>query len=121
MDKLQMLLSQARVDYKATMERFAQNEQMFYKYLFRFCEDENIREAAKAFETKDYQQATFHAHTFKGTSGNLGLVGLWEIASKLVLQLRNCSYDEAELTFFGLQSEYEKVVEIIKQIKEIVN
>lgn len=91
MDKfVQTELEGAGVNVEETLRRFMNNEMLMIKFLI--------------------------AHTLKGVSGNLGLIKLYEIFSRMCQDCRNDQYEDLDGLFAQAEANYSKVVEAIKKI-----
>lgn len=113
MDEFLMQLQNGGIDQKGAMERFANNIVLYKKYLFKFHTDLNMSNTIDAFAQKDYQQAYFNVHTLKGTSGNLGLVKVFEVTSTISMLLKEGKNQEAEDVLPSLKSAYDDICAFI--------
>lgn len=75
-------------DVAGTMERFLDDEQLYYKCLLLFIEDVNFAALEQALEAGEEQRAFAAAHTLKGVAGNLGLTPFYLAICQLVEALR---------------------------------
>lgn len=105
MDKfVQTELEGAGVNVEETLRRFMNNEMLMIKFLRKFVAD------------KHYNEVLPVAHTLKGVSGNLGLIKLYEIFSRMCQDCRNDQYEDLDGLFAQAEANYSKVVEAIKKI-----
>lgn len=103
-------LRQNGIAYWEGVERFANKEQMYEKYLKKFLEDTNFAMLKDAVERNDVDGAFKLAHTLKGTSGNLSLLELHESCSDMVEAIRNGQRDNIAELFEKVEKSYLKVV-----------
>ena len=66
-------LSAYGVDLNEVMERFVNDEELYYECLNTFIDDPSFDGLHNALLEKEYEAAFHHAHTLKGVAGNLGL------------------------------------------------
>ena len=98
MDKfVQTELEGAGVNVEETLRRFMNNERTL-------------------IADKHYNEVLPVAHTLKGVSGNLGLIKLYEIFSRMCQDCRNDQYEDLDGLFAQAEANYSKVVEAIKKI-----
>lgn len=84
MDKfVQTELEGAGVNVEETLRRFMNNEMLMIKFLRKFVDDENMNKLRTLIADKHYNEVLPVAHTLKGVSGNLGLIKLYEIFSRM--------------------------------------
>lgn len=105
-----------KVDYNNMMEKFAGMEAIYIKFLNKFLEDNTYNELENSWAIIDYEGIEKNAHTLKGVSGNLGLDTLFNVSNEIVQRVRRQEYEEIETLHQELKEEYEKTIEIIKQI-----
>lgn len=118
MDKfVQTELEGAGVNVEETLRRFMNNEMLMIKFLRKFVDDENMNKLRTLIADKHYNEVLPVAHTLKGVSGNLGLIKLYEIFSRMCQDCRNDQYEDLDGLFAQAEANYSKVVEAIKKIK----
>ena len=83
------LLEGIGVDLKTTMARFLDNEDLYFKFLRKFPEDETFTQLSDSLAAEDYPEAFRAAHTLKGVAGNLGLTHVYEAACGVTEALRH--------------------------------
>ena len=117
MDKfVQTELEGAGVNVEETLRRFMNNEMLMIKFLRKFVDDENMNKLRTLIADKHYNEVLPVAHTLKGVSGNLGLIKLYEIFSRMCQDCRNDQYEDLDGLFAQAEANYSKVVEAIKKI-----
>lgn len=109
----QKLLS-AGIDYDAALKRFVGKRAIYEKYLVKFLEDEHARDAAAAYENRDFVEVLEQIHALKGVAGTLGMTALYEISAEIVKDLRNDETDGLDKKLTKLLDEGERLKEIIK-------
>lgn len=118
MDKfVQTELEGAGVNVEETLRRFMNNEMLMIKFLRKFVDDENMNKLRTLIADKHYNEVLPVAHTLKGVSGNLGLIKLYEIFSRMCQDCRNDQYGDLDGLFAQAEANYSKVVEAIKKFK----
>ncbi|WP_417571742.1 Hpt domain-containing protein [Phascolarctobacterium faecium] len=112
MDKfVQTELEGAGVNVEETLRRFMNNEMLMIKFLRKFVDDENMNKLRTLIADKHYNEVLPVAHTLKGVSGNLGLIKLYEIFSRMCQDCRNDQYEDLDGLFAQAEANYSKVVE----------
>ena len=106
----------AGVNVEETLRRFMNNEMLMIKFLRKFVDDENMNKLRTLIADKHYNEVLPVAHTLKGVSGNLGLIKLYEIFSRMCQDCRNDQYEDLDGLFAQAEANYSKVVEAIKKI-----
>lgn len=109
----QKLLS-AGIDYDAALARFVGKRAIYEKYLAKFLEDEHARDAATAYENRNFVEVLEQTHALKGVAGTLGMTELYEISAEIVKDLRNDETDGLDEKLAKLLDECGKLKEIIK-------
>ena len=113
MDKfVQTELEGAGVNVEETLRRFMNNEMLMIKFLRKFVDDENMNKLRTLIADKHYNEVL----PVKGVSGNLGLIKLYEIFSRMCQDCRNDQYEDLDGLFAQAEANYSKVVEAIKKI-----
>ena len=105
-------LERVEIDYENAIRRFAGNETLYEKYLYRFKDDEHLSYAISAFEKKDYETVLKEIHTLKGVAGTLGMTRLYDACSAIVLAIRAGNTADLGEMFDRLQTEYDTVIAI---------
>ncbi|MDD3253967.1 MAG: Hpt domain-containing protein [Lachnospiraceae bacterium] len=83
----------AVLDYADGLKRFSNMEMLYHKHLKKFLTDTTYQQLVDAMQQQDYETAFRQAHTLKGVTGNLSLVGFYDKLIPFVEALR----DEADL------------------------
>lgn len=106
-------LSAYGVNIEEVMERFVNDEDLYYTCLLSFMEDTSFKTLSEAIENGDFTCAFEQAHTLKGVSANLGLTGILKAISSIVESLRNNEYNNLQHLFRIVLIEKEKVEQIL--------
>lgn len=114
--ELQQMLKENGFEVMNTMDRFMQNEELYFKFLKKLTEDGNFEGLKKALADKDYQKAFGHAHTLKGVLANLGIEDAYRKIIPLVEALRHEETDGLEDRMKEFSDSYEKASKIIETL-----
>lgn len=104
------------IDYDAVMRRFANQEELFMKFLIKFCEDTSFSLLMKAFQERKLDVIEATAHTMKGTTANLGLTELSNACNTLVVHIR--AHEDFSILTKDLEEiivDYEKIIAALTQ------
>ena len=104
------------VDLKVTMERFMGREELLFKFLKKFENDESYKNLIQTMEDKQFESAFSHAHTLKGVAANLGLGNLTESASALTEKLRAKDYTDYEGMVEAIKKDYADAMDMISKL-----
>lgn len=105
-------------DVNRTMERFMNNETLYFKFLKKFIQDESFAKLSEAIKAKDCKQAFMYAHTLKGVSANLGIEVIHQAVIPMVEKLRNDDMSAADKDMEKLQVNYDNACKVITKICE---
>ena len=104
-------------DLEKTIERFSGNVDMYERFLKKFPNDESFAQIAPAFAANNREAALNAAHTLKGVSANLGMVGIFLnlllFAGKLTAALASGSVSVMADAFNNLSDAGSSVVTLI--------
>ncbi|MDO4271044.1 MAG: Hpt domain-containing protein [Eubacteriales bacterium] len=112
------MLRAAGVDVQTALNRFCGNDSLYAKYLKKFFDDPNYREAGAALAASDWEEMLHAAHTLKGVAGNLGLDRLFETSGRIVAALRAGEHDAAAAAYAVLRGQYEELSRAVEQMRE---
>lgn len=101
------------VNLNEVMERFINDEALYYNCLNTFIDDPSFDGLHDVLLAKDYETAFYHAHTLKGVAGNLGLSPLLTAVSGIVEPLRKHDYSNLEQQYDAVRMEREKLQQIL--------
>ena len=112
-NKLLSALKNIGVDVEGTISRFADNDELYVKFLIRYPEEDKITPVREAFAAGDYSSLNKAAHKLKGVSVNLGMNPLAEKAEKVETKAKNMNTDGLEADVAAVSAEYDLVCGII--------
>ncbi|VYU72661.1 Hpt domain protein [Eubacterium limosum] len=101
------------VNFNEVMERFVNDEELYYNCLDSFIDDPSFDGLRDALLAKDYETAFDHAHTLKGVAGNLGLSPLLTAVSDIVEPLRKHDYSNLEQQYDAVRTERERLRQVL--------
>ena len=99
------------VNVTITLERFAQNESLWKRFVLKFIDDPTYESLSKAVGAESYMDIERDAHTLKGTSANLGFQRLSDICAQLVDCVRRKEYHEISEIWGLMKKEYEELID----------
>ena len=108
------------IDSTAALSRVGGNVKLYYDLLGKFARDsaEGDREIIEALDRGDYKLARRLAHTFKGTSGNIGASALFTAAAALENALAGEEKDALPGALEAFREGLRKVVENLSPLLE---
>lgn len=107
-------LTQAGIDIDEALERVMGNEMLLERVMGMFLDDTHFDQLREAITANDKDKAIAAAHSLKGTSGNLSMKPLFEIANKQLSLLREGSWDEAVALMPQLDTAYRNTIAAIE-------
>lgn len=116
--KLREGMLQLGIDVDVTLNRFMNNEKMYMKFLKRTENDPTYKELKVSVAEQDYDMVERSAHTLKGVAGNMGFQNLMDYCADLVADVREERYDDIEADFDQVQTEYTRVIDVIREIED---
>lgn len=99
-------------DYNDILHRFM-NENMIYKFVLKFPQDNNMALFEESWTKKNYETAFRAMHTLKGVAINLGFTTLYNASSALTEKLRSQEYDNLDGLIADVKKQYDIVIEAI--------
>lgn len=98
--KQRLILQGVGVDVDDTIDRFADNEDLYLSCLSRFSTESDINQLLDAIERNNPKECFEIAHSLKGVSANLGFTALYEEIAKLtdVFRANSMAYDTDNLS-----------------------
>lgn len=103
-------------DYAGAIERVSGDEELLRSLLDMFLADESYAELMSALAALDAQRGFRAAHSLKGSSGMLGLTGLFEAMKLIAEPLRRGEAAEAMLCRDAVEREYAAAAGMIKSL-----
>lgn len=104
------------VNLEETLERFVDNENLYFRCLNKLLEDKNYNDMMAAIDTGDASTAFDAAHALKGVSANLGLNILYEEMKVITEVFRAGSLDYDADNLKRINDAYIQVIETIKSL-----
>jgi len=86
----------AGLDIKQGLKRMAGSKKLYKKLLLRFCEKYQCfsKEIEDICKTENFEDLKMKLHTFKGVSGNLGAMELYEVAMQMEAALEEADKEK---------------------------
>ncbi len=103
-------------DYDALSERTGGDEELIAQLMQMFLDDESWECMCSNIEAGECEKAFRAAHSLKGSSGMLGLSGLFTEMKVISDKLRVGELDAAKAVFNEVRSEYEAAVKLIREL-----
>lgn len=116
-ESIKKIFKNAGFDVDGTIQRFAGNEALYEKYIFKFIDDKIFENLAKAVKEGNHANAFQESHTLKGVAGNMGLNALADAAENMVSALRNNQTPPLEPLFLPIEKAYNDVIAVLKANK----
>ena len=120
-NKLLSALKELGVDVEGTVSRFADNDELYVKFLLRYPDEDKLTPVKEAFASGDYENLSKAAHKLKGVSINLGMVSLAEKAGEIESRAKSAD-DETngiEAVLYAVEAEYREICRIIGENADI--
>ena len=108
-------LKAAEVDVDGAIERFANKEERYIKYLKLFLSNRDFPDLVKAIEDKDVSRAFECCHSLKGVVGNMGFRKLSASVFESTEILRQGSFEGVEDRIFAVKNNYYQIISIIEE------
>lgn len=104
-----MELDSTGIDYEKAIERFAGNEGMFFKFLFRFPTEPTYQAILTEYEENNSEPLYEQLHTLKGVAGNLGIMSIYELCKKSMEAVHAEDKAEIDASIEQIKEEYAKI------------
>lgn len=113
-------LLDAGIDYKAGVNRFQGDADLYEVVLKAFLKETILEQAQAAYENDDFSTLYRCVHEIKGSSGNMDMTKLYGASSQMVSLLRSNTraVQELEICFKKLKDAYEMAYEGIQEAME---
>lgn len=105
------------IDMADAMERFDGNRALYGRLAVRFLDDPHFDALEAAMASGDAEEAYRHAHTLKGTAGNLSFRDLYAAASRLAEALRAGDVAAARALMPPVRESHATVTATLHQLK----
>ena len=103
------------VDVEGAIERFANKEERYIKYLKLFRANKDYESLVKAVEEGDVESAFGYCHSLKGVVGNMGFRKLHSKIYEACEILRNGSLDGVVDMVDSIKDNYHQIINIIDE------
>lgn len=103
-------------DYAGTIERCAGDEELLRSLLEMFLADTNYVQLMYALDAGDVCSGFQAAHSLKGSSGMLGLTGLFDAMKGITEPLRHGDASQALGYRVDVEREYAAAIDMIKSL-----
>lgn len=103
-------------DYAGAIERVAGDAKLLRSLLDMFVADSSYSELISALDAADAEAGFQAAHSLKGSSGMLGMTGLFEAMKKITEPLRSGDAAGAEMYRAEVEREYASAAGMIKSL-----
>lgn len=112
-DSIKQNFIEAGVDVDDCLNRFLNKDELFFRFMKKYLEDDNLERLKKAIDEKNVSDAFKAAHTLKGVAGNLSFASVLKPLVPFVEVLRAGSLDGAEEAYAKIKEANDKIVEQI--------
>lgn len=107
-------LEKSGINIETAMNRFFDNEEMYFSFLDKFTEDDLMVKMKLLIEDNQVKEAFDAAHTLKGVCANLSIDSMNAVLNPMVEVLRVGSVE-------GLLPEYDKLNDVYKTVIDVIN
>ncbi len=97
------------IDIEDGLSRVRGNKGLYKRMLGMFVQSAEFAAFEEAWAERNYEKMADIAHSLKGMTGNLGLVKVYELSSKMMVEFRSGNKNDA------LVAEYQQALEKTKQ------
>lgn len=104
-----MVLKDEGLNIEVINQCFGGNEDIYFKFLRRFFEDNDYINFNELMVNGTYSEAFNSAHALKGVAGNLGMIKIYEYLLVIVEKLRNFDYDDLEDIYISFKKECDRI------------
>ncbi len=109
----------AGTDISGAMERFMDNEPLYWNFLRKFTVNTSFDELEDAIEQCDWEQALTIAHNLKGISGGLGFTHLYDLMCAQVVLFRKDDFNGAAAMMDEITTEHQRLLKVAKNVLDI--
>lgn len=114
-EQLRNALLQWGADVDGAVRRFAGNEALYEKFLYKFLQDETFGSLKEAAARGDMEEALRASHTLKGLTGNLGLNPVFTLCSDYVAAIRAGKLSKLPGLYEEINNSYQAVTRILQE------
>lgn len=109
-------LEECGIDVDGALERFMGSENILFRILKKFAEDDNFDKLTDALSQGDMETALAASHTLKGICGNLSMQKLFGLLTEQVKLFREGDTDSAAALMEEISPAYYDALETIIEI-----
>lgn len=109
-------LEECGIDVDGALERFMGSENILFRILKKFAEDDNFDKLTDALSQGDMETALAASHTLKGICGNLSMQKLFGLLTEQVKLFREGDADSAAALMEEISPAYYDALETIIEI-----
>jgi len=77
-----------KVDVEEAMERLHMDRSFIERLMKKFLDSDILEKTEKAFSENNVEEAKLQIHSIKGTSANVGLIGLHKLALEIEAKIK---------------------------------
>ena len=85
----QGILISCGIEYADGLRRCMDNDALYERMLLQYVDDPCVAQAERAFAAGDMEGLSAAVHNLKGSSGTLSLTPVYELTSKMMVDLRS--------------------------------
>lgn len=115
--KIKLQLIEAGVEINEALSRFMESDELYFKFLKMFINDNSFDNMKEALSSGDIKKAYSHAHTLKGVASNLSFNRFIDCLLPIHNSLKDGVNKDYTEEINSLNKEYAELVTIIKEIK----
>lgn len=104
-------------DVDVTLQRFMNNEKLYFKFLKKLPADQNYVSFGEAINNGDCEAAFRSGHTLKGVLSNLGVDSVLKVLEPMVEKLRANNMEGIPEALVEFKNEYEKAIMTINGLE----
>ncbi len=110
------ILADAGADVEGAMERFMNNDKLYWRFLDNFKKNPYLHDLEEALSQKDWERSLEISHNLKGMTGSLGFTQLYEMFITQVKLLREARNDEAAALMNDIMAEHRRIMDHISDL-----
>lgn len=103
-------------DVDVTLQRFMNNENLYFKFLKKLPADQNFVSFVESIQSGDCETAFRSGHTLKGVLSNLGVDSVLHVLEPMVEKLRANSMEGVPEALDEFKSKYENAIKTIGEL-----
>ena len=115
-DSTRISFMEAGVDVDDCLNRFLNKDELFFRFMKKYLEDNNVEKLGEALECGDVSEAFKVAHALKGVAGNLSFAAILDPLVPFVEVLRAGSMEGADNVYAQIKEAHQRIVAQIKTL-----